>query len=101
MSLKATEGADTARSPPSAPSVRLRLSPPSDGGELRFDQLSPGALMPRWTRTPPLVSVPSRIGAATASHPDENGFTYGVLYQRQLERAARLRRDAAHLRVPV
>jgi CHAD domain-containing protein len=28
-----------------------------------------------------------RIAAGTAGHPDENGFTYGLLYARELDRA--------------
>lgn len=39
-----------------------------------------------------------RLGAATADQPGENGFTYGLLYAQQLDRAARSRRAAARLR---
>jgi CHAD domain-containing protein len=31
-----------------------------------------------------------RAGAATAALPDENGFTFGLLYQREVDRAAEL-----------
>jgi len=37
-----------------------------------------------------------RIAAGTAGHPDENGFTYGLLYARELDRADHTRRLAAH-----
>ena len=36
-----------------------------------------------------------RIAAGTPAHPDENGFTYGLLYARELRRAADTRQDAA------
>jgi CHAD domain-containing protein len=36
-----------------------------------------------------------RLGAATADRPDENGFTYGVLYQREQDAAAASRTAAA------
>jgi len=36
-----------------------------------------------------------RIVAGTPAHPDENGFTYGLLYARELRRAADTRQIAA------
>jgi CHAD domain-containing protein len=38
-----------------------------------------------------------RLGAAAGTTPDENGFSYGVLYERQLHRAAELRERASWL----
>jgi CHAD domain-containing protein len=38
-----------------------------------------------------------RLGSAAGSTGDENGFTFGLLYQRQLDRAAELRDRAAAL----
>jgi len=38
----------------------------------------------------------ARIAAGTAGHPDENGFTYGLLYARELDRAEHSRRLAHH-----
>ena len=35
-----------------------------------------------------------RIAAGTAQHPDENGFTYGLLYARELHHAQESRRLA-------
>lgn len=35
-----------------------------------------------------------RLGAATTSKPDENGFTYGLLYQQEIDRAAAARHRA-------
>ena len=37
-----------------------------------------------------------RIAVGTAGHPDENGFTYGLLYARELDRAEHSRRLAHH-----
>ena len=36
-----------------------------------------------------------RIAAGTPAHPDENGFAYGLLYARELRRAADTRQNAA------
>jgi CHAD domain-containing protein len=36
-----------------------------------------------------------RLGGVAGTTPDENGFTFGLLYQRQLQRAAELREQAA------
>ena len=33
------------------------------------------------------ADLPRRMAAGTAGHPDENGFTYGLLYARELDRA--------------
>jgi CHAD domain-containing protein len=38
-----------------------------------------------------------RLGSAAGTTADENGFTFGLLYQRQLHRAAELRDRAAAL----
>ena len=35
-----------------------------------------------------------RIAAGTAQHPDENGFTYGLLYAQEMGRAQDSRRQA-------
>ena len=40
-----------------------------------------------------------RLGAAAARRPDRNGFTYGVLWQREQHAARRARRRAAELRL--
>ena len=42
------------------------------------------------------ADLPRRMGAGTAGHPDENGFTYGLLYARELDRAEHSRRLAHH-----
>lgn len=46
------------------------------------------------------IALLRRLGAATASAGDENGFTFGLLYQRETDRAAHLMRKARKLRVP-
>jgi inorganic triphosphatase YgiF len=38
-----------------------------------------------------------RLGSTAGTTPDENGFTFGLLYQRQLQRAAELRDRVAEL----
>jgi hypothetical protein len=40
------------------------------------------------------ADVLRRIAAGTAEHPEENGFTYGLLYARELHRAEHSRRQA-------
>ena len=42
-----------------------------------------------------------RLGAATAERPGENGFTYGVLYQREQDTAAASRDAAAQWKSPL
>ena len=42
-----------------------------------------------------------RLGAATADRPGENGFTYGVLYQREQDIAAASRDAAAAWQSPL
>ena len=42
------------------------------------------------------ADLPRGMAAGTAGHPDENGFTYGLPYARELDRAEHSRRLAHH-----
>ena len=42
------------------------------------------------------ADLPRRMAAGTAGHPDENWFTYGLLYARELDLAEHSRRLAHH-----
>ena len=43
------------------------------------------------------IELLKRLAAIAGSTPGESGFSYGILYQRQLQRAAEVRRQAAEL----